>query len=79
MYRHQFCDSNYLRTQSYGTKRDFQISTAAMLKCPATGSSSDLYMMASTFDIVGGLVSKKNLVSDFYGGRVHSNPLLPMD
>ena len=41
---------------------------AAILKWPEIGSPSDLYLMASTFDIRGGLMSKKNLVSDFHGG-----------
>ena len=44
---------------------------AAILKWPKTGSPSDFYLMASTFDIGGGLVSKKNLVSDFHRWRVH--------
>ena len=72
------CDSNCLRTLSYGTKRDFQISIATILKWPKTGSQSDFYLMASTFDIGSGLVSKKNLVSDVHGWRVHSSPLWPM-
>ena len=57
MYRHQFCDSNYIRT-----KRDFQISMAAILKWPKTGSPSDFYLMASTFDIGGGgFIEQKKL------------------
>ena len=50
MYRHQLCDSNCLRTQVFGTKRDFQISIAAILKWPKIGSPSDFYLMASTFE-----------------------------
>ena len=65
MSRHQVCD--------------FQISMAAILKWPKIGSPSDLYLMALTFDIRGGLMSKKNLVSDFHGWGVHSNPIWPMD
>ena len=68
MYRHHACDSYCLRT-SYGTKRDFQISMAAILKWPKTCSTSDFYLMESTFDIGGGLMSKTNLVSDFHGWR----------
>ena len=66
MYRHQVCDSNCIR--SYGTKRDFQISMAAILKWPEIGSPSDLYLMASTFDIRGGLMSKKTWSQTFMGG-----------
>ena len=51
MYRHQVCDSNCLRTQVLAQKRDFQISMAAILKWLKTGSLSDFYLMASTFDI----------------------------
>ena len=79
MYRHQLCDSNCLRTQVFGTKRDFQIIMAAILKWPKIGSPSDFYLMASTFNIGEGLMSKTNLVSDFHGWRVHSNLLWPMD
>ena len=61
MYRHQLCDSNCLRTQVFGTKRDFQIIMAAILKWPKIGSLSDFYLMASTFNIGGGLMSKKKL------------------
>ena len=43
------------------------------------GSPYDFYLMASTFDIGEGLMSKKNLVSEFHRWRVHSNPLCPMD
>ena len=64
MYRYQVCDSNCIRTQ---VMAHFQISMAAILKWPEIGSPSDLYLMASTFDIRGGLMSKKNLVSDFHG------------
>ena len=35
---------------------------AAILKWPKIGSPSDLYLMASTFDIRGGLMSKTKLV-----------------
>ena len=75
MYIHQFCDSN----SSYGTKRDFQILMAAILKWPKIGSPSCFYLMTASFDIRGGLMSKKNLVSDFHRLRVHSNPLWPME
>ena len=34
---------------------------AAILKWPKIGSPSDLYLMASTFDIREGLMSKKKL------------------
>ena len=69
MYRHQLCDSNCLRTQVFGTKRDFQISMAAILKWPKIGSPSDFYLMASTFNIGGGLMSKKKTWSQtFMGG-----------
>ena len=61
MYRHQLCDSNCLRTEVFGTKRDFQISMAAILKWPKVGSPSDFYLMASIFNIEGGLMSKKKL------------------
>ena len=61
MYRHQVCDFNCIRTRSYGTKRDFQISMAAILKWPKIGSPSDLYLIASTFNNRGGLTSKKKL------------------
>ena len=62
MYKHQVCDSNCLRALSYGTKRDFQISIVPILKLPKTGSQSDFYLMASTFDIGGGPMSKKYFV-----------------
>ena len=42
---------------------------AAILKWPKIGSPSDLYLMASTFDIRGGLMSKKKTWSQtFMGG-----------
>ena len=34
---------------------------ATILKWPKTGSQSDFYLMASTFDIGGGLMSKKKI------------------
>ena len=43
------------------TKRDFQLLMAAILK-------SDFYLSASTFDIGGGLVSKKTWSQTFMGG-----------
>ena len=49
---------------------------AAILKWTETGNLSDFYLIASTFDIGGGLMSKKNLVSDFHGWRVHSTHVL---
>ena len=66
MYRHQVCDSKCIRT--YGTKRDFQISMAAILKWPKIGSPSDFNLMASTFNIGGGLMSKKTWFQTFLGG-----------
>ena len=41
---------------------------AAISKWPKTGSPSDFYLMASTFDIGGGLMSKKTLSQIFMGG-----------
>ena len=41
---------------------------AAILKWPKIGSPSDLYFMASTFDIRGGLTSKKTWSQTFMGG-----------
>ena len=67
MYRHQVCDTNFLRSQVMAQWRPFWNG----LK---TGSLSDFFM-ASTFGIGGGLLSKKNLISDFHGWKGHSNPL----
>ena len=36
------------------------------LKRPKIGTPSDFYLMASTFDIAGGIMSKKNFVLDFH-------------
>ena len=52
---------------------------AAILKWLKIGSPYDFYLMASTIDIGEGLMSKKNLVSDFHRWKLHSNPLCPMD
>ena len=41
---------------------------AAILKWPKIGSPSDFYLMASTFDIEGGLMSKKTWFETFMGG-----------
>ena len=41
---------------------------AAILKGPKIGSPSDLYLMASTFDIEGGLMSKKTWSETCIGG-----------
>ena len=41
---------------------------AAILKWPKTGSPSDFYLMASTFDIGEGLMSKKTCSQIFLGG-----------
>ena len=41
---------------------------AAILKWAKIGKPSDFYLMASTFDIGGGLMISKNLVSDFFLG-----------
>ena len=59
MYRHQFCDSNCLRTQVMAQNVISKISLAAILKWPKIGSPYDLYLMASTFDIRRGLMSQK--------------------
>ena len=40
----------------------------------------NFFLMASTFDIRGGPMNNKNLVSDCPGGGgVHGNPIWPMD
>ena len=48
-----------------------------------TGSPSQLFLMASNFDIRGGPRNNNNLVSDCPGGGggggVHGNPIWPMD
>ena len=41
---------------------------AAILKWHKTGSPSDFYLMALTFDIGGGLVRKKTWSQTFMGG-----------
>ena len=41
---------------------------AAILKWPKTGSPSAFYLMASTFDIGRGLMSKKSWSQIFMGG-----------
>ena len=62
MHRHQFCDSNCFRTQVMAQNVISRFRWRPFWKWPKTGSPSQLFLMASTFDIGGGPRNKKNLV-----------------
>ena len=80
IHRHQFCDSNCLRTQATAQNVISRFRRRPFWKWPKTGSPSQFFFDGIDFWYRGRSKEQKNLVLDCPGGGgVHGNPIWPMD